>query len=111
MRTSTLTIQQTSLAEIHRHLQYQFDFHYESEGQDMMVLILEEYYFRTNSNQLNMIILKRVGTAVEADIIAGGGGTGFFSISLGAERRFLSKARKFLIELANQSGWPWSETA
>jgi|GEM_PF-5726913 len=110
MRTSTLTIQQTSLEELHRHLQHQFDFHYESQGQDMMVLILEEFYFRTNSNQLNMIILKRVGAAVEADIIAGGGGTGFFSISLGAERRFLTKAKKYLIELAHHKGWSWKET-
>jgi hypothetical protein len=64
---------------------------YENIQPDMTVFVKEDFYFRNNSTQLNMIII-RVDTAfLYIDIIGGGGGTGWFNISWGSEKSFVKK--------------------
>ena len=64
---------------------------YENHSNDCTVLATEEYFFRTNSSQLNLIVLKMEKKYLLIDVIAAGGGVGIFNFSLGAEGSFCGK--------------------
>src|SRR4051812_48021740 len=79
-----------------KHLTTSIEFQYTNILPEMTILAAEEFYFRTNSNQLNLIVIKSVDSLLHIDLIGGGGGTGLFAITWGSESAFIKKTKKML---------------
>jgi hypothetical protein len=71
-------------------------FDYENHSADMSILASEEYYFRNESTQMNMIIAKKVESYIIIDVMGGAGGTGVFNISWGSEKGYIKTVNKVL---------------
>lgn len=85
-----------------QEMQRSFELHYVNDTDKMLIACFEEYYFRTNSTQLNMIVVKSEPDYLSIDLVAGAGGTGIFNLSLGAESKFISDATDFLESFASR---------
>ena len=60
------------------------------------IFILEEYYFRIESNLSITVVFDEIDeNSVEINAIVSGGKTGIFEISWGAERKALKKLTQF----------------
>src|SRR4051812_30681174 len=79
-------------------------FQYTDISPEMTVLAVEEYYFRNNSDQLNLIIIKRVDSYLHIDLIGGGGASGLFGITWGSEQAFIKKIKKMLQDFCKTHG-------
>ena len=72
----------------------------------IVVLVSEKFYFRIESNLLNVLILNAAGkSAYEVEIVTGGGAQGFFGITLGAERHRSGQIVKLLEEVCAANSW------
>jgi len=79
-------------------------FNYENHSADMSILASEEYYFRNESTQMNMIIAKKVESYILLDVMGGAGGTGVFNISWGSEKGYIKTANKVLNKFSEEYG-------
>ena len=71
-------------------------FDYVNISEEMTVFASEEFYLRTSSDQLNLIVIKSVGSYLYIDLIGGGGGTGLLGITWGSEGAFVKKMLKIV---------------
>ena len=77
---------------------------YLTASSDMVIIAIEEYYFRTGSTQMNIVTLKQADHSIDIDIIGSAGGTGFFNINWGSERSFIKKVKKIVKKLEMDLG-------
>ncbi len=102
MNVSRLKVFTTDREKIIGFLTEYQSYKYRNHSADMSVLINEEYYFRNDSTQLNMIILKLKDQSIEIDIIGGAGGTGLFNFNFWSEKGYLKKVKKVLAKFSNE---------
>jgi hypothetical protein len=96
MKVSNFKIKSTDLDQFVNYLIKKLSFDYENHSADMSVLASEEYYFRNNSTQLNMLIVKLEDAYISVDIMGSAGGSGLLNINLGSEKGYIKKARKVI---------------
>ncbi|GAB5553179.1 MAG: hypothetical protein Sapg2KO_27700 [Saprospiraceae bacterium] len=77
---------------------------YINKTDDMIIIAAEKYKFRTNSAQLNMIVVKKDGPKSHIDIIGAAGGIGIFNINFGAESNFIYECVRLLKAYCSQNG-------
>ena len=80
----------------------QFD--YENHSSGMSILAFEDYYFRNNSAQLNMIIAKKENSCIIIDIIGGAGGSGLLNINWWSEKGYTNKVKKIMYKYIEEFG-------
>lgn len=97
MKTAKFLLKNENLEELVNYLISSRGFSYENHSPFMSVLIEESFYWRTSSAQLNVVMAKRKEDRIYITAVGGGGGTGVFNISWGAEKSFLRQMRKLLV--------------
>jgi hypothetical protein len=78
----------------------QFD--YENHSTDMSILASEDYYFRNNSTQQNMIVAKKADSAITIDIMGGAGGSGFLNINWWSEQGYTNTVKRVLVRYVEE---------
>jgi molybdopterin biosynthesis enzyme MoaB len=79
---------------------------YVSASEELVVLASERFYLRTGSDLLTVVILKLLAKdRYEVEVITGGGGTGPFGITFGAEKHRSSKVVEALEEICRANSW------
>ncbi|MFH1049608.1 MAG: DUF6054 family protein [bacterium] len=109
MKISKYKLHSQNLDKLINYLKTQFQFSYENQSTDMSVLAAEKFYFRNNSTQLNLLILKVKNSIIEIDVIGGAGGSGLLNINLWSEKSFIKKAEKVLKTYSEENGLLFSE--
>lgn len=72
---------------------------------DVAVMFFENYFFRTNSNLMAVVIAAmKDETTCDIEIMAGGGGQGLFGIDWGSENAMIDALNESLERLAGQYG-------
>lgn len=74
---------------------------FESENCRLTVFVVEDYYFRINSTLVLTVIIQENVDKTTVDIISGGGKTGLFGLSYGAEK----SAAKRIVRLLKKIGF------
>lgn len=74
---------------------------FESENRRLTVFVAEDYYFRINSTLVLTVIIQENVDKTTVDIISGGGKTGLFGFSYGAEKN----AAKRIVRLLKNIGF------
>jgi len=92
----------SDLDKIINYLVENMSFDYENHSADMSVLASEEYYFRNESTQMNMIIAKKKDSFIMLDVMGGAGGTGIFNISWGSEKGYIKTVSKVLANFSEE---------
>ncbi len=105
MEKKQIKILGANLKTLTDYLTANLSFEYQNHSQDMSLLVTEEFYFRNNSTQLNMVAAKATDEAVLLDIIAGGGGTGWFNISWGSEGDYVYYVEEALRKYCEAEGF------
>lgn len=100
MKTAKFLLKSNDLETLVNYLISSRGFSYENHSPFMSVLIEENFYWRTSSAQLNVVMAKRKDDRIYITAVGGGGGSGVFNISWGAEKSFLRKMKKLLIHYA-----------
>ena len=97
MKLSKLEVETSNITQLASVLSDNMDISYQNQTEDMIIIAAEKYKFRTNSTQMNMIIIKRNSNNKSIiDIIGAAGGTGIFNFSLWAESSFVKSTLKTL---------------
>ncbi len=96
MKISKFKISTADLDKTISYLIENLSFDYENHSTDMSVLASEEFYFRNNSTQLNMIIARKKESSIFLDIMGSAGGSGFFNINFWSEKGYIKRVRKVL---------------
>lgn len=104
MQISKLKVSKSVQEELISYLAESILFDYINISTEMTVLAKEEFYLRTTSEQLNLIIIKRVDSYLYIDLIGGAGGAGLFGISWGSEEAFVRRALKLLEDFCKDQG-------
>lgn len=104
MKISKYKISTTDIDKLVNYLAEELSFDYENSNDDMCLLVSEEFYFRNNSTQVNMVIVKRDDYSLYVDVIGGGGGTGLFNISLWSEKGYIKRVSKVLNKFIEEFG-------
>ena len=103
MKILKLQLSDRNLDTIVEFLIQEMTFDYENHSADMSVLAKEEFYFRTDSKQLNMMLLKTTKAGMEIDVVGGAGGSGLLSLTFGSEASFVANTRELLERYASTS--------
>ena len=69
---------------------------YKNEDDQAVLMAGEEDRFRTNSQQLYFMVIRKKDADLFIDLVCGGGGGGLFSISWGSEGAFINKAERLI---------------
>ena len=77
-------------------------FDYKNHSTDMSVMACEEFYFRNNSTQLNMVIVKKEASKLLIDVMWTAGGTGIMNFNLWSEKGYIKRVRKVLNEFTEE---------
>jgi hypothetical protein len=96
MRIVKLKINDADLDRIVNYLIEHLSFDYENHSTEMSILASEEFYFRTFSAQLNMIIVKKEMSDILIDIIGAAGGSGLLNIDWWSEKGYTNRAKKVI---------------
>ena len=96
MKIVKLKLGCSDLDRIIDYLINNLQFDYENHSTDLSILASEDYYFRNNSTQLNMIIAKKENSYIMIDIMGGAGGSGFLNINWWSEKGYTNKVKKVL---------------
>jgi hypothetical protein len=104
MEISKLKITGTTVDKLVTHLLDTSTFKYKNLTDDMAVLATENFYFRNNSTQLNMIVIKKEDLILHVDLIGAAGGTGLFNFNLGSEKGFIKTTKKIISEFCSGQG-------
>lgn len=96
MKFSRFEVDTLEIKPLVEFVSSQMEKSYSNATDDMIIITSETYKFRTNSTQMNMIIVKKNGTGSYVDIIGAAGGTGLFNFSLWAESGFVKNTYKLL---------------
>ena len=103
MRIKRLRIDTDDKQLIVNCLKEYYSFDYENQIESMIILAKEEYYFRNDSTQFNLIILKKADTFTLVDIVAGGGGSSFLNLNWGSEKSHIKRVMRILIDLSEEN--------
>jgi hypothetical protein len=104
MEISKLKITGTTLDKLVNHLLETSVFKYKNLADDMTVLATENFYFRNNSTQLNMIVIKKEDDILHVDLIGAAGGSGLFNFNFGSEKGFIKSTKKIINEFCSERG-------
>jgi hypothetical protein len=104
MRIAKIKIANVSQDQLIAYLTESILFDYLNITAETAILASEEFYLRTNSDQLNVIIIRASDAALYVDIIGGGGGTGLFSITWGSEDAFVKRTLHMLKDCCKTFG-------
>jgi hypothetical protein len=100
MKILKLKVGTTDLDSMKVYIIKNFEFQYENHSADMTILATEDFYFRNNSTQLNMIVAKREESALLIDVIGGAGGAGLLNINWWSEKSYTGKVNNLLQKYA-----------
>ncbi len=92
------------IKEVANAVSAEMERNYEKETATMIVISEERYKLRTNSAQLNQVIITKKESTCEVDIMGAAGGTGIFNFSLWSESGFIWKTSKVLKSYCEQNG-------
>jgi len=109
MKTKSLKIAGPVLNELYEFFQNEMFPDYQNNTDNMFIMCFEQFYFRNNSTQLNMIVVKSKGSYVMVDIIGAAGSQGFLGMTWGSEKGFSRKMYKKVEDLCNEKGWRFLE--
>ncbi|MEO6693448.1 MAG: DUF6054 family protein [Saprospiraceae bacterium] len=98
MKISRFKVSKTIQTKLISYLTTSFSFEYKNIVPEITILAKEEFYFRTGSNQLNLIVINTIDSYLYIDIIGGGGGKGLFGITWGSEMEFVRKTQNMIKE-------------
>ena len=104
MQISKLKITNVLQEQLISYLTGSILFDYINISTETTILAIEEYYLRTNSQQLNLIIIKVVDSDLHIDVIGAGGGAGILGLNWGSEESFAKKAIKDLKDFCKTMG-------
>jgi hypothetical protein len=96
MKTVKLKVNDGDLDRLVNYLIEHLSFDYENHTKDMSILASEEFYFRTFSAQLNMIVARKEMPCILIDIIGAAGGSGILNIDWWSEKGYTNRVRKVL---------------
>jgi hypothetical protein len=105
MKKMSVRILGPSLEELFEFFQKEMIPDYQNNTDNMFILCFEQFYFRNNSSQMNMVVVKKKSSYLFLDIIGAAGGQGLFGMTWGSERGFSRKMRKKIDGLCNEKGW------
>ena len=101
MQISRIGLESRFYTELVAFLMQELSTKYIYEAENILLLAGEEYRFRTNSNQMHLIVIKKSPPDLEIELVCGGGGEGLINITLGAEKSFIKKAKRLLKEFCD----------
>ena len=104
MHISRIKLSKKLFDDLVDFIELNIDYSYKYVSKDTLILAGEEYRFRTNSEQLYMLVIKHDEDALLIDLVCGGGGQGLIGLSLGSEMAFIKKAKRLLREFCEQNG-------
>ncbi|MEP0262904.1 DUF6054 family protein [Dokdonia sp.] len=104
MKFSRFELETIDIKPLANAISSQMDRSYVNETDEMIIIASETYKLRTNSTQMNMVIVKKVNSKSYVDIIGAAGGTGILNISLWAESGFVRSTLKQLEEYCSLHG-------
>lgn len=96
MRKTQYKIYSSDLNELQNEVLSFIKPEYIKSDDNFFVVGDEQYYFRTNSTQLNMIIANFKNSIIEIDIIGAAGGSGLLNLTWGSESEFIKVVEKRL---------------
>jgi len=102
MKITSVKINNSALENVSDFLCREHHFEYKKQDDKLVVLASEQYYFRTNSTQLNMVVATQENEDVIIDLIGGAGSAGLLNIDFGSERNFIKMARKLLAKMCEE---------
>ncbi len=97
---------------VNTYIKEDYKVDYEKPLLDGMLYGAEDYSFLTNSNLMVVITVEKVDNSndeCEIEIIAGGGGSGIFSITAGTEERRVVKFYNKIVDFCNTNGYEISK--
>lgn len=109
MRFSRFEVKTSKIRPLAQFVTSNMEICYSNETDDMIIIASEKYKLRTNSTQMNMIIVKKSFKSCYVDIIGAAGGTGILNFSLWAESGFVKSAYKSLREYCSTNGLQLTE--
>lgn len=93
--------------DLTQYLTKEFGGEYQNSSSDMTILASEKYYFRNNSTQMNLIILKSEQEVLHVHVIGGAGGSRLLNINWWSEKGFISRVEKALRRYADMNDIDW----
>ena len=105
MKVENITLWSSDLADLEAYLRNEFRVEYYNSTKDMFMIAFEDFFFRTNSKQLEMIVAKLVGKHIEIDVIGAGGKTGWLiSWDWGSENAFIQRFKRIIETYKHERG-------
>ena len=104
MQVEKMIINSKDLTDLGIYLTDVFKVEYSKSGKDYFVIAFEDFFLRTNSKQLELIIATREGNHIEIDVIGAGGGSGLFGITFGSEKAFIKRFERIIEEYKHEKG-------
>ncbi len=104
MEIERIILNTTDISDLEIFLHDAFDVEYSTRGNDFFVIAFEDYFFRNNSKQLEMVVAKLEGNHIGIDVIGAAGGAGIFGISWGSENAFIRRFERIIEEYKNEKG-------
>jgi hypothetical protein len=98
-----LIIESTEFNPLINIIKDEFTVEFQSFSKDMIVFVSERFRLRTISSQSEMVILKKEDGKIIVEIIASGGGSGWFNVSWGSEYSFVKKMANKLITYCDKN--------
>lgn len=102
MKISKFKISTTDRKMIIKYLKKYLPFEYQNHSSDMSILANEDLYLRTNSSQMDMVILKIEEGSIDIDVIGGAGGAGILNINWGSEKEYIKGVRNILLQFSEE---------
>lgn len=102
MKISKFKVFTTDRKMIIKYLKKYLPFEYQNHSSDMSILANEDLYLRTNSSQMDMVILKIEEGSIDIDVIGGAGGAGILNINWGSEKEYIKGVRNILLQFSEE---------
>ena len=103
MKIQSVRIINHDIDSVTKFLEQNIKLNYYSKVENMSILCSEKFYLRTESTQMNMVVLKRHYDDVIIDIIGAGGGVSILGISLWSESGFIKEIIAKLTEYCQKN--------
>ena len=103
MEIGKMKIYQAKLNNLTEYLTTVNSYKYKNETNELTILATENFYFRNNSTQLNMVVIKQLGEDIIIDVIGAAGGTGLFNITWGSQKGFIKETQKIIEEFCSKN--------
>jgi len=99
MNCESYTLKSNNLTQLHgflkKELQLEYE-NYEKIEEEYFILGFEDFYFRNNSTQFELIYAKIENQEIKIDIVGSAGGSGLLNLNLGSEKSFINKFMKII---------------